>query len=134
MEELKDKYEADYKEMKKQLTVQNEINALLLEKIQKYKSQKYISEEHISNSQSLSFLRDEAKKLISKLDDQHQEINQLRQIEFSYKKQLKSQNEVDEKSKLLLTSQKLEIATQKDKLVILTQKLENLSAQVQGLQ
>ena len=69
MEELKDKYEADNKEMKKQLTVQNEVNASLLEKIQKYKSQKYISEEHISNSQSLAFLRDEAKKLISKLDD-----------------------------------------------------------------
>jgi uncharacterized coiled-coil protein SlyX len=34
----------------------------------------------------------------------------------------------------LLTSQKLEISTQKDKLVILTQKLENLSAQVQSLQ
>jgi hypothetical protein len=47
MVDLKDKYEAEVKEMKKKLTIQNEVNASLLEKIQKYKSQKYISEEHI---------------------------------------------------------------------------------------
>jgi hypothetical protein len=33
MEELKDKYEDDFNSMKKKLTVQNEVNALLMEKI-----------------------------------------------------------------------------------------------------
>jgi len=63
------RHQAEILEVKNQLGLQQDLNTQLMEKIQRFKSQKYISEEHISNSQSLNFLREEAKKLIQIISD-----------------------------------------------------------------
>lgn len=124
--ELQARHGSELAEIKNKLSVQQDLNSQLMDKIQRFKSQKYISEEHISNSQSLNFLREEAKKLISIIEDQKLTINQLRQIEVSYQKKVKTQSESDDKCKLLLTSQKLEIDSQREKQRGLRDKLDQL--------
>jgi hypothetical protein len=52
----------------------------------------------------------------------------------SYQKKVKSQSESDEKSKLILTSQKLEIDSHREKQRGLRDKLDTLQAQITSFQ
>ena len=97
------------------LEAQQQINLQLLEKIQRYKCQKFFSEDAISSSQTVSHLRQEAAKLIKIIDEQNQQISQLKQFEISYQKKVSAERSQSDQDKTQLLAIQNDIKEHQEK-------------------
>ena len=86
------------------LEASKRLSAILIEEIEKYKTQKFLSEQNIQNSQVVTVLRNEVVKMLEKVESQNLQINQLKMVENSYLK-LKNEKENNERAQKTIIQQ-----------------------------
>jgi len=86
----------------------------LIGEIQKFKQTKIVSEDMINSSLTMKKMREEASHLVRIIDEQQNEISQLRYFKDTYEKQKKLTQESDRKRDEIMKSYQTEISHQKD--------------------
>ena len=84
--ELQREFEEVKSDLQSEVDASKKVNFLLLQQIQHFKTQKLLTEQNILQSNTFKQLRKEAEELLKIVEQQQQEIGQLRVVKDSVEK------------------------------------------------